>query len=113
MKMKTSSAKTQSQFVRWFETLNNHDVPLVGGKNASLGEMVSTLKSTGIRIPDGFATTADAYWHFVEANHLKEKIQSLLSELESGAKSLEETGREVRRLFLRSHFPEEIAREIR
>jgi pyruvate, water dikinase len=112
--MKTASAtKTHGRFVRWFETLNNRDVPLVGGKNASLGEMVGSLKTGGIRIPDGFATTADAYWHFLEANHLKEKIQYLLSELESGAKTLEETGKEIRRLFLRSHFPEEIAREIK
>ena len=111
--MKTNSAKTTGRFVRWFETLNNRDVPLVGGKNASLGEMVSSMKASGIRIPDGFATTAEAYWQFLEANHLKEKIQSILNELESGTRSLEETGKEIRRLFLRSHFPEDIAREIK
>jgi pyruvate,water dikinase len=102
-----------SQYIRWFGTLRNKDVPLVGGKNASLGEMFSLLTSRGIRIPDGFATTADAYRMFLTANNLKDKIQDLMRELESGNKPLEETGKEIRRLFLRSHFPEEIAREIR
>ena len=112
--MKTSlTTKKPGRYILWFEKLNNRDVPLVGGKNASLGEMVSTLKSGGIRIPDGFATTSNAYWRFLEANQLKEKIQFHLKELASGAKSLEETGKEIRRLFLRSNFPEEIAQEIR
>jgi pyruvate, water dikinase len=112
--MKAASAtQSSSQLVRWFETLNNRDVPLVGGKNASLGEMVSTLKTKGIRIPDGFATTASAYWRFLETNHLKDKIQFILKEQENGTKSLEETGKEIRRLFLRSHFPEDIAQEIK
>ncbi len=105
-------AKT-SPYVRWFETLCNTDVPLVGGKNASLGEMVGTLKSSGIRIPDGFATTSDAYWKFLENNNLGEKIKSYLEELKSGNKSLDEVGKEIRRLFLRSHFPDEISRDIR
>ncbi len=102
-----------SLYVRWFETLNNKDVPVVGGKNASLGEMISNLKSGGIRIPDGFATTSEAYWKFVESNNLKEKMQSRLQELDKGQKSLAETGKEIRRLFLRSRFPDEIASEIR
>ena len=75
-------------YIRWFETLTNKDVPLVGGKNASLGEMVSTLKPGGIRIPDGFATTSEAYWKFLEANGLKEKISTYLRELEKGKKPL-------------------------
>ena len=103
----------KGRYIRWFETLRNKDVPVVGGKNASLGEMFSLLTARGIRIPDGFATTADAYWLFLTENGLKDKIQSLMQELESGNKPLEETGKEIRRLFLRSHFPEEIAAEIR
>ena len=103
----------QSPYIRWFETLTNKDVPLVGGKNASLGEMISSLRSSGIRIPDGFATTAAAYWKFLEANNLKEKIQARLADMEKGSKSLEATGREIRRLFLRSGFPDEVAEDIR
>jgi pyruvate,water dikinase len=101
------------QYVRWFETLTNNDVPLVGGKNASLGEMIGTLKSDGILLPDGFATTAVAYWKFLEVNNLKDKIRSHLHELANGEKSLAEAGKEIRRLFILSHFPEEIAQNIR
>ena len=102
-----------SRYVRWFETLSNKDVPLVGGKNASLGEMFRSLRAEGIKIPDGFATTSDAYWRFMEANGLKEKVQSRLLEMESGRKSLVQAGKEVRRLILDAQFPEEISLEIR
>ncbi|MEX5312860.1 PEP/pyruvate-binding domain-containing protein, partial [Kocuria sp. CPCC 205233] len=54
--------------VRWFEELGIADVPLVGGKNASLGELVRELASRGVRVPGGFATSADAYRSYVEAN---------------------------------------------
>ena len=100
------------RYVRWFETLNNTDVPLVGGKNASLGEMVRTLKDQGIPVPHGFATTAAAYWEFLKANDLSGKIEALLKDWRQGAKSLEETGKAIRRLFLRAQFPQEIAAAI-
>ena len=100
------------RYVRWFETLNNTDVPLVGGKNASLGEMVHTLKDQGIPVPHGFATTAAAYWEFLKANDLSGKIEALLKDWRQGAKSLEETGKAIRRLFLRAQYPQEIAAAI-
>ena len=100
------------RYVRWFETLNNTDVPLVGGKNASLGEMVRTLKDRGIPVPHGFATTAAAYWEFLKANDLSGKIEPLLKDWRQGAKSLEETGKAIRRLFLRAQYPQEIAAAI-
>jgi len=100
------------RYVRWFETLNNTDVPLVGGKNASLGEMVRTLKDQGISVPHGFATTAAAYWEFLRANDLGGKIEAWLKDWRQGAKSLEETGKAIRRLFLRAHYPQEIAAAI-
>ena len=68
---------TQSPLVIWFEQLGKGDVPTVGGKNASLGEMVCHLTGQGVRVPDGFATTADAYWRFVKANKLEETIVPL------------------------------------
>jgi pyruvate, water dikinase len=100
------------RYVRWFETLKNTDVPLVGGKNASLGEMVRNLKDHGIPVPQGFATTAAAYWEFLKANNLSSKIEALLKDWQRGAKSLEETGKAIRRLFLRSQYPQEIAAAI-
>ena len=103
----------ENNYIRWFETLSSKDVPLVGGKNASLGEMVRELKEEGIQVPDGFATTAEAYWEFLEANELKERIESHLEEIEKGKKSLEKIGKSVRNLFLKSTFPEEIDRAVR
>src|SRR3989339_731655 len=100
------------RYVRWFDTLNNADVPLVGGKNASLGEMVRNLKDHGIPVPHGFATTAAAYWEFLKANNLTGKIEALLEDWRQGEKSLEETGKAIRRLFLRSQYPQEIPAAI-
>ncbi len=102
-----------NKYVRWFETLSADDVPLVGGKNASLGEMIGTLKDKGIMVPDGFATTSGAYWEFLKANELTDEIRSLLEGWENGDKSLEKAGKSIRRLFLRTRFPKEIAEAIR
>ena len=99
--------------VIWFEKLGKDDVPRVGGKNASLGEMVGHLASQGIRVPPGFATTADAYWQFVAANQLKETIAALLDDLAAGKAPLSEVGQTIRRAFLRGEWPEVTAKAIR
>lgn len=99
-------------WVRWFGELSSEDVPLVGGKNASLGEMFSTLADEGVRVPDGFATTADAYREYLRANELVEVIRGHLEDLESGARSLQEVGAAVRRAIRHGEFPEEIAAAI-
>src|SRR5947207_14108121 len=85
------------KYVRGFDQIRSSDVPLVGGKNASLGEMIRSLDQRGIRVPDGFATTVDAYVDFLDANSLTEKIRSLLDDLKRGTRTLEKTGRRVRR----------------
>lgn len=100
------------KYVRWFETLNSDDTPLVGGKNASLGEMIATLKDEGIRVPDGFATTSDAYWEFIEHNGLKDPLQAELNALDSGDKELHEAGEAIRARFKEAEFPEAIADAI-
>jgi len=102
-----------STFVKWFDRLDSDDVARVGGKNASLGEMLTALKQGGIRIPEGFATTADAYRKFIDSNEIGAQLQSLLAELDSGDRSLQDTGRQVRRLFRNGRFPEDIESEIR
>ena len=99
--------------VIWFEKLGKDDVPRVGGKNASLGEMVGHLASQGVRVPPGFATTADAYWQFVAANQLKETIAALLDDLAAGKAPLSEVGQTIRRAFLRGEWPEVTAKAIR
>lgn len=95
-------------YIRWFETLSKNDVPLVGGKNASLGEMVSSLKQEGIEVPNGFATTAQAYFDFIEQNQLKEKITHILS----SSSSLAEKGKRIRALFIAGHFSPEFEQEL-
>ena len=100
-------------YIAWFETLDSDDIEKVGGKNASLGEMIKRLKKKGIRVPGGFATTADAYWEFVESNGFSEKIQDHIDSWKKEKKSLEVAGRAVRRLFRQSEFPEEIAEAIK
>jgi pyruvate,water dikinase len=105
----------ESAYIRWFENISSNDVLVVGGKNASLGEMIRTLKDEGIRVPDGFAITAEAFWKFIEANDLKEKIKFHLENLKSGDKTLElnVVGKSIRDLFLGGCFPEELAEAIR
>jgi pyruvate,water dikinase len=101
-----------SALVAWFEALGRDDVPLVGGKNASLGEMVHHLAERGVRVPPGFATTAQAYWRFVDANGLKEKIAAALDDLKTGRAPLSEVGQAIRRAFLRGEWPQEIVTAI-
>ncbi|MCS3656741.1 pyruvate,water dikinase [Salinibacter ruber] len=99
-------------FVRRFDTLTNNDVPIVGGKNASLGEMIGALKDEGIRVPDGFATTADAYWHYLDANELEAEIRAQLAALSAGEQSLAETGAAIRDLIRSGTMPDEMAGAI-
>jgi pyruvate,water dikinase len=101
------------EMVLWFEMVGRDDVARVGGKNASLGEMVRNLQPEGIAVPSGFATTADAYWRFVDANGLRETIRAALDDFKAGLAPLAETGLAVRRAFLRGAWPEEIAAAIR
>ena len=98
--------------VIWFEKLGRDDVPRVGGKNASLGEMVGHLASQGVRVPPGFATTADAYWQFVTANDLMKTIIGLLDDLVAGKAPLSEVGLAIRRAFLRAEWPKDIETAI-
>ena len=100
-------------FVRTFDTLTNDDVAIVGGKNASLGEMIGTLKEAGVRVPTGFATTSTAYREFIAANELEGPIREQLERLESGDQSLSETGAAIRELIGGGTFPDPIAEAIR
>jgi pyruvate, water dikinase len=102
-----------SPHVLWFEKLGRGDVAKVGGKNASLGEMVAKLAKQGVRVPPGFATTAQAYWRYVEANGLRQVISNSLAALAAGHASLAEIGATIRHEFLRGSWPPEIADAIR
>lgn len=90
----------------WFEELRMTDVGDVGGKNASLGEMISQLTNKGIRVPGGFATTADAYKRFLEENNLKQKIDTLLADLDvDNVIELAKAGKTIQNWVLEAPFP--------
>ena len=110
--MSTTSDKA-AQHTRSLETLTNDDVGQVGGKNASLGEMIKNLKAQGVRVPGGFATTSDAYWAFIEANELESPIREELARWDEGEQSLADAGEVIRKLIRSGEFPEEIAADIR
>lgn len=100
------------RYIRWFEELGVRDVPDVGGKNSSLGEMIRMLKRRGVAVPDGFATTAGAYRRFLEANNLLGRIDEHLQDLRTGARPLSSVGKSIRELILQSEYPPDIADEI-
>ncbi|MGJ3262711.1 MAG: phosphoenolpyruvate synthase [Salinarimonas sp.] len=81
---------------------------LVGGKNSSLGEMIGNLASQGIRVPGGFATTAAAYWRYVEANDLGPAIGDAIGGLKQDLSNLHTVGEKVRGLLLEAHFPDDL-----
>ena len=103
---------TSRPLVLWFEELGRADVPRVGGKNASLGEMVRHLTSRGVQVPSGFATTAEAYWRFVDHNNLRAGVAALLGELAAGKAPLADVGAAIRRSFLGAVWPPDIAEAI-
>ncbi|HIH10533.1 MAG TPA: phosphoenolpyruvate synthase [Candidatus Diapherotrites archaeon] len=101
------------RFVMWFSELGIGDVPVVGGKNASLGEMYRELSSKGVMVPNGFALTAHAYRHFAEKTGLKARIRSELSGLNThDMESLSQKGHNIRQMILKTQMPPEIEDEI-
>ncbi|MBD3332556.1 phosphoenolpyruvate synthase [candidate division GN15 bacterium] len=105
-------AQKDNDYIRWFEDLTSDDVLQVGGKNASLGEMIAALKREGIRVPDGFATTAEAYRQFLSENDITDKIAEQLQSLKSDGRNLEKVGQSVRRLIKRQTIPKAIATDL-
>jgi pyruvate,water dikinase len=106
----TTKAKA---FVLPFREVGITDIPLVGGKNASLGEMLQQLSPKGISVPDGFATTAHAYRYFIEIAGLEEKLRCLFAELDvEDVLSLRQVGKQARSLILQTPFPDELQEAI-
>jgi len=102
------------KYIKEFKELSNDKVALVGGKNASLGEMFNQLSLKGIKIPDGFATTAEAYWLFLEENNIREKLAQLMLKIDLiEFSNLREVGAEARALVLNATIPEKITSEIK
>ncbi|EGJ31514.1 MULTISPECIES: phosphoenolpyruvate synthase [Moorena] len=107
-----TSAKDKA-FVLWFEQVGIADIPLVGGKNASLGEMIRQLTPVGVRVPSGFATTAYAYRYFIEKAGLEAKLRQAFLDLDvEDVNNLRQRGIQARSLILNTPFPEELANAI-
>jgi len=101
-------------YIRFFSEINNQNTAEVGGKNASLGEMISILGPKGIRIPAGFATTAEAYWDFLDHNGLREKLTTTLDNLDKeNFKNLKQIGKKLRDFMLKGEFPDDLAVAIK
>lgn len=104
---------SSSKFVKFFNQVGIGDVPIVGGKNASLGEMYTKLSKKGVRVPFGFATTSYAYDFFMKRAGLKKDIEEILKGLDTGdIKNLAVRGAKIRQAILKAEFPDELYNEI-
>src|SRR2546421_498717 len=101
------------KFVLRLDEVSSKDSDRVGGKNAALGEMLRALKKKDVRVPDGFATTADAFRLFVRANEIDKKLHGEIERLRRGSKSLARAGKALRALFLQGKFPAAVEEQIR
>lgn len=106
-------SRTSQKWIRWFANTSIADIPLVGGKNASLGEMYRELASQGVRVPNGFAVTAEGYWHFLSKTGTDVRIRALLNRLQiDDVQSLRECGQAVRQEIIGADLPEDLEAEI-
>lgn len=102
------------RWVKFFAELKLTDVPQVGGKNASLGEMLQVLTPLGIQVPNGFATTSEGYFYFLESNKLLPVMQEKLSALDpTNVAQLEKVSEEIRNLMVQGELPPDLEEEIR
>ena len=100
--------------ILWFESIGMTDLPQVGGKNASLGEMISNLSELGVRVPGGFATTADAYRRFLEHDGLRDRIREAIASLDTDdVTRLALVGTEIRGWVTEHPLPDDLERDIR
>jgi len=103
-----------SKYIRWFEGIRIGDIPLVGGKNASLGEMYHELTGQGVKIPNGFAVTSEAYWHVLESAGILDGLKDAMAGLDkTDLPDLMQRGKRARDLVLGAGIPDDLWSEIR
>ncbi|MBU1075108.1 phosphoenolpyruvate synthase, partial [Patescibacteria group bacterium] len=106
--------KKTKPYIIWFKKLGIKDVPLVGGKNASLGEMYRKLTGKGVKVPNGFAITAPAYFHFVREGKIMKQIREILKDLNTHSlENLRARGKKVRYALLAGEMPLDLEMQIR
>jgi pyruvate,water dikinase len=109
----SSKQSKEDAFILWFEEVGIDDIPMVGGKNASLGEMIQQLGKKGVRVPTGFATTAHAYRYYIEKAGLEAQLRELFAELDlDDVLDLRARGKKARSLVLNTPFPPELEAAI-
>ncbi|MFQ4141332.1 phosphoenolpyruvate synthase [Chlorogloeopsis sp. ULAP02] len=107
------STSKERSLILWFDEVGIADIPLVGGKNASLGEMIQQLMPKGIKVPIGFATTAYAYRYFIQSAGLEAKLRKLFVDLDvDSVRNLQERGKKARSLILQTPFPPQLRNAI-
>ncbi len=103
----------EGKFILWLDEIELSDLPQVGGKNASLGEMIKELSSKGVDIPHGYAITSYAYRYLISSAHLEERIRETLSDLDThDIQNLKERGSRIRSLIYNAEMPEDLKAEI-
>jgi len=106
--------KQDLKYIRWFEEIKIGDLPIVGGKNASLGEMYSELASQGVKIPNGFAVTAEAYWYVIESAGILDELKDAMVGLDkTNLADLMKRGKRARDFILGAGIPDDLWSEIR
>jgi len=106
--------KRDSKYIRWFEEIKIGDIPIVGGKNASLGEMYHELTSQGVKIPNGFAVTAEAYWYVIESAGILGELKDAMVGLDkTNLADLMKRGKRARDLILGAGIPDSLWAEIK
>lgn len=106
---RSNSDSKEQAFILWFEEVGIEDIPLVGGKNASLGEMIQQLGTQGVTVPSGFATTAYAYRYFIQQAGLEAQLRQLFADLDlNDMVNLRDRGRKARSLILTTPFPSDL-----
>ncbi len=100
-------------FILWFDEIGIEDVPMVGGKNASLGEMYKHLTGKGVKVPNGFAITAEAYKHLLREGGIEQAIKDVLEGLDThNIEDLQKRGQKVREIILNAKFPDDLEQAI-
>ena len=105
---------SDSKYILWFDEINLTHLPQVGGKNSSLGEMITLLSDSNVSVPGGFATTSDAFWYFIKESKLDKKINNVLDPLDvHDVIALQKAGSEIRQWVLDATFPNQLEHDIR
>ena len=103
----------QDSYTLWFSEISIKDIARVGGKNASLGEMYQNLSSQSIKVPNGFATSAEAFWNFLEHNQINQKINSIVFDFKNSKLNAQEASKVISEMILSAQLPEPLAESIK